>query len=124
MKEYYERKKRYMKFDFAEYVSKDEFVDPEQYQLDMPKQYSQRQVTGIDAIQKQRAVRKKLERDANRQAFLSERKNNLVKSQSVDVNLKANQENQEQIRKQAQDKVLRDVATRDKFYELLSPTSS
>ena len=80
MKEYYERKKRYMKFDFAEYVSKDEFVDPEQYQLEIPKQYSQRQVTGIDAIQKQRAVRKKLERDANRQAFLSERKNNLVKS--------------------------------------------
>jgi hypothetical protein len=31
LKEYHERKKKYMKFNFAEYVSKDEFVDPEQY---------------------------------------------------------------------------------------------
>ena len=43
----------------------------------------------MEAIQKQRAYRKKVERDANRQAFLSERKQ-LAKSQSVDVNLGSN----------------------------------
>jgi hypothetical protein len=29
LKEYHERKKKYMKFNFAEYVSRDEYVDPE-----------------------------------------------------------------------------------------------
>lgn len=29
LREYHERKKRYMKFNFAEYVSRDEYVDPE-----------------------------------------------------------------------------------------------
>ncbi len=49
-KEYHERKKKYMKFDFAEYVSRDEFLDPSQYDIQAPKQLSKREYSGIEAI--------------------------------------------------------------------------